>query len=254
MLENWPSQGRITCNDVTLRYRQGLDLALRGVTLDIEGSEKIGICGRTGCGKSSLLKCLVRLIEIEDGSIEVDGLNIQEVPLHVLRSRINVVPQNPVLFEGSLRYNLDPTEMKSDEQIWNVLDLVGMGPVFEDLSFEVEEGGSNLSVGERQLLCIARAMLRESKILLIDEGTANVDSERDDAIQRVLRDHYAESTVLTVAHRLQTILDCDRIAVLDDGLVVESGAPQMLLEDGESALSDLAAESKKIAEEIKSED
>uniref|UniRef100_A0A3B1IP99 Canalicular multispecific organic anion transporter 1-like n=1 Tax=Astyanax mexicanus TaxID=7994 RepID=A0A3B1IP99_ASTMX len=232
--EDWPSEGTIWFQDYKVRYRPQLDLVLHGITCHIHSKEKIGIVGRTGAGKSSLTNCLFRIIEAADGRILIDGENIASMGLHDLRSRLTIIPQDPVLFSGSLRMNLDPFEKFSDEDIWKVLDLAHLKEYVNSLEaglqHEIAEGGENLSVGQRQLLCLARALLRKSKILILDEATAAVDLETDDLIQTTIRREFSHCTVLTIAHRINTILDSSRVMVLDAGRIVEFGPPDVLLQ------------------------
>jgi ABC-type multidrug transport system fused ATPase/permease subunit len=214
-----------------MRYRATLEPALKGISFQVQGGEKVGVCGRTGSGKSSLIVALLRLTEFE-GRIEVDGVNLQEIGLHVLRHRISMIPQDPVLFLASLRANIDPLgAAEGDEALMNALNLVRLGNEVQQLGgldYMVQEGGSNFSVGQRQLMCLARAVLHRSRLVLLDEATANVDHQTDETIQLTIRQEFASSTVLTIAHRLNTILDNDRILVLQDGQVGEFGTPQDL--------------------------
>ncbi|XP_072526726.1 ATP-binding cassette sub-family C member 2-like [Salminus brasiliensis] len=231
--DDWPSQGKVRFEDYKVRYRPELELVLHGVTCDIDSTEKIGIVGRTGAGKSSLTNCLFRIIEAAEGRILIDGEDIATMGLHDLRSRLTIIPQDPVLFSGTLRMNLDPFEKFSDEEIWTVLQLAHLkeyvGSLAAGLQHEVAEGGENLSVGQRQLLCLARALLRKSKILILDEATAAVDLETDDLIQTTIRREFSHCTVLTIAHRINTILDSSRVMVLDAGKIVEFDSPSALL-------------------------
>ncbi|XP_041803743.1 canalicular multispecific organic anion transporter 1 isoform X2 [Chelmon rostratus] len=233
-VEDWPQDGRLRFENYKVRYRPGLDLVLHGITCDINSTEKIGIVGRTGAGKSSLTNCLFRIIEAAEGRILIDGVDISTIGLHDLRNRLTIIPQDPVLFSGTLRMNLDPFDRFSDEDIWRVLELshlkeyvVGLQ---EGLQHEVTEGGENLSVGQRQLLCLARALLRKSRILILDEATAAVDLETDDLIQNTIRKEFSHCTVLTIAHRLHSIMDSSRVMVLDAGKIVEFDSPRNLLE------------------------
>ncbi|KAI1894334.1 hypothetical protein AGOR_G00114740 [Albula goreensis] len=232
--EGWPENGKLRLENYKVRYRPELDLVLQGITCNIGSTEKIGIVGRTGAGKSSLTNCLFRIMEAAEGRILIDEVNIASLGLHDLRSRLTIIPQDPVLFSGTLRMNLDPFEKFSDEDIWRVLELSHLKPFvggLEDgLNHEVSEGGENLSVGQRQLLCLARALLRKSRILILDEATAAVDLETDHLIQTTIRREFAHCTVLTIAHRLHTILDSSRVMVLDAGKIVEFDSPAVLFQ------------------------
>uniref|UniRef100_A0A8C9T6S9 Canalicular multispecific organic anion transporter 1-like n=1 Tax=Scleropages formosus TaxID=113540 RepID=A0A8C9T6S9_SCLFO len=232
--DSWPDSGKICFENFKLRYRPELDLVLRGITCDIGSMEKIGIVGRTGAGKSSLTNCLFRIIEAAEGCIFIDGVDIATLGLHDLRNRLTIIPQDPVLFSGTLRMNLDPFEKVSDEELWQVLELSHLKDfvteLHEGLYHEITEGGENLSVGQRQLLCLARALLRKSRILILDEATAAVDLETDDLIQSTIRKQFSHCTVLTIAHRLHTILDSSRVMVLDAGRIVEFDSPSALLQ------------------------
>ncbi|KAF4071490.1 hypothetical protein AMELA_G00273860 [Ameiurus melas] len=232
--KDWPTSGKIRFEDYKVRYRPELELVLHGITCNIENTEKIGIVGRTGAGKSSLTNCLFRIMEAAEGHIIIDGIDISTLGLHTLRSRLTIIPQDPVLFSGTLRMNLDPFEAFSDEEIWNVLELAHLKDhvvtLAAGLQHEVAEGGENLSVGQRQLLCLARALLRKSKILILDEATAAVDLETDELIQRTISREFSQCTVLTIAHRIHTILNSTRVMVLDAGRIVEFDSPAVLFE------------------------
>uniref|UniRef100_A0A3P9K0B7 Uncharacterized protein n=1 Tax=Oryzias latipes TaxID=8090 RepID=A0A3P9K0B7_ORYLA len=232
-LEKWPEEGRLQFIDYKVRYRPGLDPVLHGITCNIASTEKIGIVGRTGAGKSSLTNCLFRIIEAAEGRILIDDVDISTIGLHDLRSRLTIIPQDPVLFSGTLRMNLDPFDKFSDEELWKALELSHLkdyvAGLQEGLQHEVAEGGENLSVGQRQLLCLARALLRKSRILILDEATAAVDLETDNLIQKTIRKEFAHCTVLTIAHRLDTIMDSSRVMVLDAGKIVEFDSPSNLL-------------------------
>uniref|UniRef100_A0AAQ4P7R6 Multidrug resistance-associated protein 1 n=1 Tax=Gasterosteus aculeatus aculeatus TaxID=481459 RepID=A0AAQ4P7R6_GASAC len=229
----WPTDGCIDIRGLGLRYRPDLDLAIRNITLVINRGEKVGIVGRTGAGKSSLTLALFRIIEASEGHIFIDGVDIALLGLHELRSRITIIPQDPVLFSGSLRMNLDPFDCYSDEEVWRALELSHLQSFVSGLpnklSHECSEGGENLSVGQRQLLCLARALLRKTKILVLDEATAAVDMETDNLIQSTIRSQFEDCTVLTIAHRLNTVMDYTRILVLDKGEMAEFDAPHNLL-------------------------
>lgn len=230
----WPHKGEIQFSNYQVRYRPELDLVLKGINCDIKSTEKIGVVGRTGAGKSSLTNCLFRILEAAGGQITIDGIDIASIGLHDLRGKLTIIPQDPVLFSGSLRMNLDPFNNYSDEEIWRALELAHLKSFVAGLQYglshEVSEAGDNLSIGQRQLLCLGRALLRKSKILVLDEATAAVDLETDHLIQTTIRSEFANCTVITIAHRLHTIMDSDKIMVLDNGKIIEYGSPEELLE------------------------
>ncbi|XP_037958175.1 multidrug resistance-associated protein 1 isoform X4 [Teleopsis dalmanni] len=242
--QNWPQNGSVAFENFKVRYREGLDLVLKGVSFHIMGGEKVGIVGRTGAGKSSLTLALFRIIEAAEGRILIDDVNIATLGLHMLRSRLTIIPQDPVLFSGSLRMNLDPFQIKSDEEIWKALELshlkIFVKSLPSGLNHEISEGGENLSVGQRQLVCLARALLRKTKVLVLDEATAAVDLETDDLIQKTIRTEFKDCTVLTIAHRLNTILDSDKVIVLDRGQITEFDSPTALLSNPNSAFYGMA--------------
>lgn len=238
---DWPTQGALEFDDISVRFRPELPLVLHGLSLRIEPGQKVALVGRTGSGKSSTIAALFRVLCPDSGAIRIDGRDIGEVPLTDLRRRLAIVPQDPVLFSGTLRFNLDPEGAHPDAALWTVLDQTGLSKDAKahplGLEMPVEEDGGNLSAGQRQLLCLARALLRRSRILVIDEATANVDYQTDAKIQQVLREHCTATgcTLITVAHRISTIIDYDRIAVLGAGRLLGFGSPSELLShaDGE---------------------
>uniref|UniRef100_A0A8C7JIE4 Multidrug resistance-associated protein 4 n=1 Tax=Oncorhynchus kisutch TaxID=8019 RepID=A0A8C7JIE4_ONCKI len=233
---DWPRHGFITFDQVNFSYYADSPPVLKNITAVFRSREKVGIVGRTGAGKSSLISALFRLAE-PDGRISIDGVLTAEIGLHTLRQRISIIPQDPVLFTGTMRKNLDPFSQHTDEDLWNALGEVQLRTVVEELPGRLEtmlaESGSNFSVGQRQLVCLARAILRRNKILIIDEATANVDPRTDGLIQQTIREKFRECTVLTIAHRLNTIIDCDRILVLDAGRIQEYDEPYVLLQNQE---------------------
>ncbi|KAM6388822.1 ATP-binding cassette sub-family C member 5 isoform 5-T6 [Pluvialis apricaria] len=230
---DWPQEGEVVFENAEMRYRENLPLVLKKVSFTIKPKEKIGIVGRTGSGKSSLGMALFRLVELSGGCIKIDGVKINDIGLADLRSKLSIIPQEPVLFSGTVRSNLDPFNQYSEEQIWDALERTHMKECVAQLPMkldsEVMENGENFSVGERQLLCIARALLRRCKILILDEATAAMDTETDLLIQETIREAFADCTMLTIAHRLHTVLGCDRIMVLTQGQVVEFDTPSALL-------------------------
>ncbi|KAJ4815042.1 Multidrug Resistance associated Protein 1 [Rhynchospora pubera] len=234
---NWPKEGSIEFECVSLKYKPSLPAALNNVSFRIRGGLKVGIVGRTGAGKSSVLNALFRLTPVCNGRILIDGLDISEVAVRDLRSRFAVVPQSPFLFEGSLRDNLDPFGLTSEIKIWGALEKCHMKSEVElagGLDIHVKGSGTSFSVGQRQLLCLARAIIKSSKILCLDECTANVDAQTALLLQNTISEECKDLTVVTIAHRISTVLDMDHILVLDHGTLVEQGNPRVLLKDESS--------------------
>uniref|UniRef100_F1LR52 Multidrug resistance-associated protein 4 n=1 Tax=Rattus norvegicus TaxID=10116 RepID=F1LR52_RAT len=233
----WPHEGVIVFDNVNFTYSLDGPLVLKHLTALIKSREKVGIVGRTGAGKSSLISALFRLSEPE-GKIWIDKILTTEIGLHDLRKKMSIIPQEPVLFTGTMRKNLDPFNEHSDEELWKALEEVQLKEAIEDLpgkmDTELAESGSNFSVGQRQLVCLARAILKKNRILIIDEATANVDPRTDELIQQKIREKFAQCTVLTIAHRLNTIIDSDKIMVLDSGRLREYDEPYVLLQNPES--------------------
>nr|QUF59447.1 ATP-binding cassette transporter Abcc1-1 [Brachionus angularis] len=245
--KDWPNKGTIKFVNYSIKYRDELDYALKSINCEIKSQEKIGIVGRTGAGKSSLSLGLFRILELKEGDIIIDDISIKDIGLHDLRQKLTIIPQEPVLFSGTLRMNLDPFEQFSDIELWNVLEKAHLREFVENLEnkllFECSEGGENLSVGQRQLLCMARALLRNSKVLVLDEATSAIDHNTDHLIQATIREAFSNCTILTIAHRLNTILDSDRIMVLDKGRVIEFDSPSKLLDNKESVFYSMALSS-----------
>ncbi|KAG0213298.1 Multidrug resistance-associated protein 1 [Mortierella sp. GBA43] len=272
----WPNKGHIQFHHYSTRYREGLDLVVKDISIDIQPSESIGIVGRTGAGKSSLALALFRIVEaansywakasdniesptsdstattptidqggtgdheeeeLDGGRIEIDGIDISKVGLEDLRKSISIIPQDPILFAGTVRDNLDPFQEQDDASLWEALGQSNLKDHISSLpgglEHEVSQNGENFSVGQRSLMCLARALLRKTKILIMDEATAAVDVETDELIQNTIRDVFQgirKTTVLTIAHRIKTVMDSDKILVLDQGRVLEFESPDVLLQ------------------------
>uniref|UniRef100_A0A915IZK5 ABC-type glutathione-S-conjugate transporter n=1 Tax=Romanomermis culicivorax TaxID=13658 RepID=A0A915IZK5_ROMCU len=265
-VKEWPQNGTFTFENLCLRYKRDLDLVLKHLSLTIEGGQKIGIVGRTGAGKSSLTLALFRILEASEGKVLLDDIDIKQIGLHDLRSKLTIIPQDPILFSSTFRFNLDPFERHSDEEIWTALEQAHLKSFIasqpQKLNFMIQEGGENLSVGQRQLVCLARALLRKTKVLILDEATAAVDLETDDLVQKSIRKYFSDCTILTIAHRINTIMDSDKlvlasgilfiiyyqaeipvmIMVLSDGRIVEYDSPTNLLENKDSLFYALAVD------------
>ncbi|XP_018561045.1 multidrug resistance-associated protein 4 [Anoplophora glabripennis] len=250
----WPDKGQIVFNHMELKYVETGPLVLKNLNFIIKPNEKIGIVGRTGAGKSSLISALFRLAVVE-GEINIDEVDNKDLILKDLRSKISIIPQDPVLFSGTLRYNLDPFEEYSDDVLYraiNDVELKDPSNIINRLENRVMDRGANYSVGQRQLICLARAIIRNNKILMLDEATANVDPQTDALIQKTIRKKFANCTVLTVAHRLNTIMDSDKVLVMDSGTMVEFDHPYVLLQKQNSVFYKMVAESgKSLAEQLK---
>ncbi|KAJ3097766.1 hypothetical protein HDU96_000252, partial [Phlyctochytrium bullatum] len=236
---SWPERGQITFSNYSTRYREGLDLVLNDVSFTIQPKEKIGVVGRTGAA-------LFRVIEPSAGTIKIDDVNIKVLGLHDLRSKMTIIPQDAFLFTGTIRDNLDPFGEAQDSDLWAALELASLKPVVErlegKLDAQVNQGGENFSVGQRQLICLARAVLRKSRVLVLDEATAAIDYETDALIQKTIREIAKDSSVITIAHRINTIVDYDRILVLDQGRIAEFDTPRNLLSNKKSKFYSLAKE------------
>ncbi|KAK9113509.1 hypothetical protein Syun_020306 [Stephania yunnanensis] len=242
----WPTNGTIELENLHFRYRPILPMVLKGVTCTFPGGKKIGVVGRTGSGKSTLIQALFRVVDPSEGRILIDGLDICKIGLMDLRSRLGIIPQDPTLFQGTMRTNLDPLNQHSDFEIWEVLSKCHLKEIVRQdprlLDTPVAEDGENWSVGQRQLLCLARALLKKRKILVLDEATASVDTATDNVIQRTIREETSGCTVITVAHRIPTVIDNDLVLVLNEGKIVEYDSPAHLLSDQSSAFSKLVSE------------
>ncbi|KAJ2357602.1 hypothetical protein GGF43_001362 [Coemansia sp. RSA 2618] len=251
--KQWPSQGRIVFEDYSMRYRPNSNLVLCNLSFSVGCQEKVGVVGRTGAGKSSLTQAIMRMVESASGRVIIDGIDVSTIGVHDLRSRISIIPQDPTLFYGTIRDNLDPKNEYTDKEVWAAIrktrieyllekpmekykedpddDDDDNGIWLEGVGLEkwVMYSGRNFSVGERQLLSLCRALLWQRKIVILDEATANIDGNTDQLIQTILRKEFKDCTMLTIAHRLDTVMDYDRILVMDQGRVAEFDTPQNLL-------------------------
>ncbi|KAL1925489.1 uncharacterized protein VTP21DRAFT_372 [Calcarisporiella thermophila] len=253
----WPTDGRIQVKDLVIKYAPELDPVIHGISFTINPGEKVGIVGRTGSGKSTMAISLFRFVEPESGSISIDGIDISSIGLHDLRSRLTIIPQEPILFSGTIRSNLDPFDEHDDAELWASLRRVHLidnpahvseysseqNRAITSLDMPVSEGGGNFSQGQRSLLCLARALLRNSKILVMDEATASVDFDTDSRIQTTIREEFSDATLICIAHRLQTVIDYNRILVLDQGRIVEFDSPWNLLQNQNSVFYSLCERS-----------
>ncbi|XP_011024496.1 PREDICTED: ABC transporter C family member 5 [Populus euphratica] len=243
---SWPENGTIDLIDLKVRYGENLPMVLHGISCTFPGGNKIGIVGRTGSGKSTLIQALFRLIEPASGRIIIDNIDISSIGLHDLRSRLSIIPQDPTLFEGTIRGNLDPLEEHSDQEIWQALDKSQLGQIVRQKELKLDslvvENGDNWSVGQRQLVALGRALLKQARILVLDEATASVDTATDNLIQKIIRTEFKNCTVCTIAHRIPTVIDSDLVLVLSDGLVAEFDTPTRLLEDKSSMFLKLVTE------------
>ncbi|OMO94665.1 hypothetical protein COLO4_16230 [Corchorus olitorius] len=244
----WPEQGCVEFRNLHVQYRPDLPIVLHGITCTFPGQKKIGIVGRTGSGKSTLIQVLFRLVEPSQGQIIIDGIDISRLGLQDLRSRLSIIPQDPTLFRGTMRDNLDPLQQHTDQEIWEALRKCRLVEIIRQdqrlLDAPVVEDGANWSVGQRQLICLARILLQKRKILVLDEATASIDTATDNLLQQTIRNESSRSTVITVAHRIPTVIDSDLVMVLDGGKAVEFASPAELLEDSSSAFSKLVTEFK----------
>ena len=244
--KKWPNEGKIKFENYSVKYRPNTEIVLKNLNFEIKPNEKIGIVGRTGSGKSTICLCLFRILEPLEGTIYIDDEDITKIGLEILRKNLTIIPQDPCLMEGSLKYNIDPFDSKDDKEIISILKKIGFEYTESDaqiLNRKIEQGGSNLSVGEKQLVCIARAIIRKTKIVVMDEATANIDMKTEEKIQKALQYVLNNSTVITVAHRIKTIINYDRILVLDNGNIIEYDSPDNLLKNEKSLFFELYSKS-----------
>lgn len=229
--DNWPSRGAVEFTNVSASYATNSDLVLRKFSMSIEAGQKIGICGRSGSGKSSLVSTLFRMLELTDDSlITIDGVDISTIPRQIVRERLNAIPQEPIFITGNVRLNADPDGQHTDVAIIQAIEKVQLWNLVQQKGgIEVELDAEFFSHGQRQLFCLARAILRKSKLVILDEATSSVDTKSDELMQKVIRKEFNDCTIIAVAHRLDTIMDFDRIALLSGGELIEFDTPQELL-------------------------
>lgn len=244
--KDWPEKGMINFCNISLKYSDDSDYVLKDVGFTVKENEKVGIVGRTGAGKSSITQALFRLTDYE-GNILIDDVDLKSLGLHTFRQKISIISQDPTLFSGTLRLNIDPFLERTDAELWQVLEQVELKSVVSaspaGLDTHIADAGSNFSIGQRQLICMARAMLRNNKIMVLDEATANVDTNTDELIQKTIRKIFKHCTVLTIAHRINTILDYDRIIVMHNGKIVENDTPTNLMHVSNGYFKQLVYES-----------
>lgn len=246
VLKQWPFKGSVQFQNVSLTYRKNGETVLRNLNLDIHPQEKIGIVGRTGAGKSSIIVTLFKMYDFT-GDILIDDVNIKTVSLECLRTHLAIIPQDPVIFKGTVRNNIDPKQTITDDQIWKTLEVVNLKTHFKSLDEDL--AAKNLSIGQKQLICLARALTRRTKIVILDEATANMDEEMDAFIQNKIRELFQFCTVITVAHRLHTVRNCDRIIVMDRGRIIEFDTPQNLLKNTNGLFYKMVHQKKEQTEE-----
>ncbi|KAL6854317.1 hypothetical protein ACP4OV_019220 [Aristida adscensionis] len=244
--KSWPEDGTINIKSLEVRYAEHLPSVLKNISCVIPGRKKVGIVGRTGSGKSTFIQALFRIVEPREGTIEVDNVDICKIGLHDLRGRLSIIPQDPIMFEGTVRGNLDPLNEYTDQRVWEILDKCQLGDIVRQnpkkLDSTVVENGENWSVGQRQLFCLGRVLLKRSNVLVLDEATASVDSSTDAIIQETIREEFGDCTVLTIAHRIHTVIDSDLIIVFSEGRIIEYDTPSKLLENANSEFSRLITE------------
>jgi ABC-type multidrug transport system fused ATPase/permease subunit len=246
-LRNWPSKGEIRFENFNVKYRNDTEIVLKNINFCLKSGEHLGVVGRTGSGKSTISLCLFRILEAFSGKIYIDGVDISKVGLQKLRESITIIPQDSTLMDGTLRYNIDPIKAYSDKEIIHVMQKIGFDYILnqnkEGLDQKISENGSNLSIGEKQLICITRAILRKSKIIVLDEATASIDYKTEEIIQKALNEILSNSTMISIAHRIKTVINADKILVLENGEIIEFDTPENLLNNKKSYFYDFYSKS-----------
>ena len=244
---NWPSRGKIEFVNYSVKYRPDTEIVLKNLSFTVNPGEHLGIVGRTGSGKSTISLCLFRILEATAGQILIDDVDISKLGLKKLRNSITIIPQDSTLMTGTLRYNIDPLGIHKTEEIIDVMTKIGFHYILEHhpqgLEQNIVENGGNLSIGEKQLICITRAILRKSKIVIMDEATASIDFKTEEIIQKAVNELLRDSTLITIAHRIKTVVNSDKILVLDNGSVIEYDTPNNLLQNKKSYFYDYYSKS-----------
>lgn len=235
-LEDWPKKGEINYVNVSLTYRSTNEKVLKNISFTVKSKQKIGIVGRTGAGKSSIISTLFRLYNYE-GQIFIDDVEIKTLSLEFLRQHISIIPQDPIMFQGTIRSNIDPLQQYTDEEIWKTINKIQLKNIIPSLDLIITDNTSNFSTGQRQLICLARAIIRKNKIVVLDEATSNMDPETEFLIQKAIVENFSQCTVFIIAHRLQSILDCHKVIVMEKGEIMEYEDPLILMEDDNSMFS-----------------
>lgn len=235
-LEDWPKKGEINYVNVSLTYRSTNEKVLKNISFTVKSKQKIGIVGRTGAGKSSIISTLFRLYNYE-GQIFIDDVEIKTLSLEFLRQHISIIPQDPIMFQGTIRSNIDPLQQYTDEEIWKTINKIQLKNIIPSLDLVITDNTSNFSTGQRQLICLARAIIRKNRIVVLDEATSNMDPETEFLIQKAIVENFSQCTVFIIAHRLQSILDCHKVIVMEKGEIMEYEDPLILMEDENSMFS-----------------
>ena len=239
-IDNWPKNGNIEFKNVNIKYRKDLNYVLKEISFKINSGEKIGICGRTGSGKTTLTLALVRILELNEGIILIDDIDISKIGMDKLRNSISIVTQDPFVFEGSLKENIDPNNNYINNEIENLLNMFNEFHKNKfNLNLKISENGNNLSFGEKQIICIIRALIKKNNILFLDEATSNIDLELEEKIFNIIYKYKKESTIITISHRVKNLKNYDKIFVLDEGKIIENDSPNNLLNNKGSMFSEL---------------